>query len=112
MYWWEGSCGSTITKDELEKKIEPIETDIKEFKEEIVELNSKLKDVGNVKELDFDTLEGSYGYLTEMPISSFTEEKVKELMKKNDITLINTMLAKIVEHDTYIEANKDDVAII
>jgi len=43
-------------KDELEKKIEPIETDIKEFKEEIVELNSKLKDVGNVKELDFDKL--------------------------------------------------------
>ena len=43
-------------KDELEKKIEPIETDIKEFKEEIVELNSKLKDVGDVKELDFDKL--------------------------------------------------------
>ena len=43
-------------KDELEQKIKPIETDIKEFKEEIVELNSKLKDVGNVKELDFDKL--------------------------------------------------------
>ena len=38
-----------------------------------------------LKELDFDTLEGSYGYLTEMPISSFTEEKMKELMKKKDI---------------------------
>ncbi len=43
-------------KDELEQKIKPIETDIKEFKEEIVELNSKLKDVGDVKELDFDKL--------------------------------------------------------
>ena len=43
-------------KDELEQKIKPIETDIKKFKEEIVELNSKLKDVGDVKELDFDKL--------------------------------------------------------
>jgi len=43
-------------KDELEQKIKPIETDIKEFKEEIVELNSKLKDVGDVKELDLDKL--------------------------------------------------------
>ena len=43
-------------KDELEQKIKPIETDIKEFKEEIVELNSKLKDVGDIKELDFDKL--------------------------------------------------------
>lgn len=43
------------------------------------ELENKLK------ELEFDLLDGNYNYLTEMPISSFTEERMAELMKKKSV---------------------------
>jgi len=36
----------------------------------------------NLKVLEFDKLENSYSYLTEMPISSFTKEKIEEYINK------------------------------
>lgn len=38
-----------------------------------------------LEELEFDRLEASYNYLTEMPISSFTEEKLEDLDNKRKV---------------------------
>ena len=44
------------SKSDLEKTIEPVQKDIEDFKSKIDELKPKLKDVDNIKELDFKQL--------------------------------------------------------
>jgi len=44
------------SKVEVEEKIEPVQKDIEDFKSQVEELKSKLKDVDDIKEVDFDKL--------------------------------------------------------
>jgi DNA repair exonuclease SbcCD ATPase subunit len=83
-------------KDELEQKIEPIETDIKKFKDQIVELKSKLKDVDDIKELDFREL------ISEKESELETQKealKLEDEYKDNIRPLYNTIYSKLKEYD-------------
>ena len=44
------------TKIKVEKKIEPVKNDIDDFRSQVEELKSKLKDVDDIKQLDFNKL--------------------------------------------------------
>jgi len=44
------------SKVEVEEKIKPVEKDLEDFKLQVEELKSKLKDVDDIKEVDFDKL--------------------------------------------------------
>ena len=44
------------SKTEVEENIEPVKKQIDDFKSQVEELKSKLKDVDDIKELDFEEL--------------------------------------------------------
>ena len=81
---------------EIEEKIEPVEKDLEDFMSQIEELKTKLKDVDDIKELNFDELISE----KESELESQKENlKVEEEYKDNIRPLYNTIYSKLKEYD-------------
>ena len=84
------------SKIEAQQKIEPVEKDMKGFKSQIEELKSKLKDVDDIKELNFNELISE----KESELESQKETlKLEEEYKDNIRPLYNTIYSKLKEYD-------------
>ena len=84
------------SKVEIEEKIEPVEKDLEDFKSQVEELKTKLKDVDDIKELNFDELISE----KEIELESQKENlKVEEEYKDNIRPLYNTIYSKLKEYD-------------
>jgi exonuclease SbcC len=83
-------------KIEVIEKIKPVENDINNFKSQVEELKSKLKDVDDIKEIDFD------GLIVEKESELETQKealKLEEQYKDNIRPLYNTIYSKLKEYD-------------
>tara|TARA_R100001443_G_scaffold3476_6_gene10921 strand:+ start:504 stop:3716 length:3213 start_codon:yes stop_codon:yes gene_type:complete len=84
------------SKVEVEEKIKPVEKDLEDFKSQVEELKTKLKDVDDIKELNFDELITE----KESELESQKENlKVEEEYKDNIRPLYNTIYSKLKEYD-------------
>jgi len=84
------------SKSEVEVKIEPVEKDIANFKSQVEELKSKLKDVDDIKELDFKELISE----KESELESQKDAlKLEDEYKDNIRPLYNTIYSKLKEYD-------------
>ncbi len=83
-------------KTEVIEKIKPVENDINNFKSQVEELKSKLKDVDDIKEIDFD------GLIVEKESELETQKealKLEEQYKDNIRPLYNTIYSKLKQYD-------------
>ena len=84
------------SKVQVEEKIEPVEKDLEDFKSQVEELKTKLKDVDDIKQLNFDELISE----KESELESQKETlKVEEEYKDNIRPLYNTIYSKLKEYD-------------
>ena len=84
------------SKSEVQVRIEPVEKDLEDFKSQVEELKTKLKDVDDIKELDFKELIRE----KESELESQKEAlKLEEEYKDNIRPLYNTIYSKLKEYD-------------
>ena len=84
------------TKIKVEKKIEPVKNDIDDFKSQVGELKSKLKDVDDIKQLDFNKLiADNEQKLEEQQSTLASENEYREQLRP----LYNQVFDKIKDFD-------------
>ena len=84
------------TKIKVEKKIEPVKNDIDDFRSQVEELKSKLKDVDDIKQLDFNKLiADNEQKLEEQQSTLASENEYREQLRP----LYNQVFDKIKDFD-------------